>query len=250
MRQLIHILTVFLLTTQCFFGQHTDNKKLYERLRKSIDNEWIKENPVFKTVKSSFFNKDNEDKYYVGLSQFSGLSIPFGWDNNLSFLYYLMTNYPNFSILTGQNADENFKGTKIYWETSINGLIWFNDRSYKATVDNWYLSTQTECPGTIIFPTLSFKKIIDIPNALTNNIQGLMVMPYTDKLSISASETSMFLDDGTEINGISFDIDNDEVFDIFTYQENIDETTFYIRLYINVNGEWKCKWISLDETCL
>ena len=244
-------MTFFFLTTQYVNGQAiTGVEKLYEKLKKSVDNKWIKENPILKTTNPSFFNKDNENKYFVGLHQISGLSVPFIWDNNLTLLHFLLTTNPDISVLAGLDADKIFKGTKIYWKSNINGLIWFNDKEYNATVDNWYFSDFTECPGTIIFPILSFKKVTDIPNALTNNVQGLMIIPYIDNLSIRKSDASLTDYNDNTVIGIAYDINNDGIFDIFSYTEELDETTFYTRLYINVSGEWKCKWINLDEACL
>jgi hypothetical protein len=147
-------------------------------------------------------------------------------------------------------ADQIFKGTKIAWVQNIYGLVWFNNNSYKATVDNWHLFGFTDCPETIIFPNLSFKKITEIPNAVANNIQGLTILPYDEKLKISRTETTIKTTTGKAIKGNAYDINTDGIFDIFYYEEEINETTNYSRLYLNVSGQWKCKWINLDEACL
>ena len=251
MKQNFYILTFFLFSIQFVYGQNNAGiEKLYEKLLKSVDNEWISENPTFKPTESSFFNEENENRYFVGLLQISGFSIPFTWDNNLTLLHFLLTLDSNISVLTGIEADQVYKGTKIIWNAGFNGLIWFNDKSYKATVAHWHLFDFTECPGNIIFPYLSFDKIVDIPNALTNNIQGLTIIPYNEKLTIKSSATSMTMTTGKTVEGIAYDIDNDGIFDIFTYFEGVDEFTGYTRLYINVNGKWKCKWINLYEECI
>ncbi len=205
---------------------------------------------MFNKTKPSFFNKDNENKYFVGLLQISGKSIPFTWDHNLSLLQFLLTLNNEINIKQGIVADENFKGTKIAWDRSINGLIWFNDEAHEATVDNWHLLGSTECLETIIFPNLSFKKVADIPNAITNNIQGLTILPYNENFKIKSTETALITENGETIKGIGYDIDSDAILDIFSYNEEISETTNYARLYINVSGQWKCKWINLDEACI
>lgn len=153
-------------------------------------------------------------------------------------------------VKQGIAADQNLKGIKIAWANNIIGLIWFNYKEYKASVDNWHLFGFTECPGSIIFPLLSFKKIADMPYANTNNIEGLAIVPYHKNFKIKSFETIMITESGKVIDGIGYDIDNDGVFDIFSYKEDIDETTGYIRLYINISGKWKCKWINLDEVCV
>jgi hypothetical protein len=85
---------------------------------------------------------------------------------------------------------------------------------------------------------------------ITNNIQGLTILPYNENIKIKSTETEMTTKNGKTIKGIGYDIDNDAILDIFSYNEEIDETTNYTRLYINVSGQWKCKWINLDEACL
>lgn len=228
----------------------SSQQEIIDSLKKTIDQKWIRQNPALNTTKSSFFNNNNESKYFVGLLQMSGQSIPFTWDDNLSLLQFLLTLENETNIKHGIAADENFNGTKIAWRKNINALIWFNDKAYKATVDNWHLFGFTECPGTIIFPNLIFKKVIEIPNAITNNILGLTILPYNENIKIKSTETTMTIESGKTIKGIGYDLNIDAIFDIFSYNEEIDETTGYTRLYINVNGQWICKWINLDEACL
>lgn len=257
LKQIVSILTFFLLTVFFACGQKqqtakvsNNQQKLFDSLNKKVDQKWIRENPLLNQTKTSFFNKENESKYLVGLLQISGQNVPFTWDDNLSLLQFLLALDDEINIKQGIVADENFKGTKIIWKKNINGLIWFNDQAYKATVDNWHLSDFTECPETIIFPNLSFKKVLEIPNATTNNIQGLTILPYNENIKIKSTETVMTTERGKTISGVGYDLNNDGILDIFSYNEEIDETTNYTRLYINVNGQWKCKWINLDEACI
>ena len=257
MKRTKFIFTIFLLTTLVACGQKpkTNNsvisqQEIIDSLKKTVNQKWIRQNPELNSTKSSFFSKDNESKYFVGLLQISGQSVPFTWDDNLSLLQFILTLDNETNIKKGVAADTKFKGTKIAWEKNINGLVWFNDKAYKATVDNWHLFGFTECPGTIIFPNLSFKKLANIPNAITNNIQGLTILPYNENIKIKSTETSITTVNGKTIKGIGYDIDNDAILDIFSYSEEIDETTNYTRLYINVSGQWKCKWVNLDEACI
>lgn len=256
MKQTLSIFTIFILTVSFAYGQKqqknsiTNNQELIVRLTKQVDQKWVRENPSFNSTKISFFNKDNENKYFVGLLEISGRSIPFTWDDKLSLLQFILTLDNEINVKQGSNADRNFKGTKIVWDKNINGLIWFNDKSYKASVDNWHLFDLTECPGTIIFPSLSFKKVTEIPNAITNNIHGLTILPYNDNFKIKSTKTALTTEKGLNIKGVAYDLNNDSIFDIFTWTEEIDETTYYTRLYINVSGQWKCKWLNLDEACI
>ena len=107
-----------------------------------------------------------------------------------------------------------------------------------------------ECVGTKIFPNLSFKRVAEIPKAMTNNIQGLTILPYNQNIKIKTSEIVLTTTIGKSIKGTGYDLNKDAIFDVFSYIEEIDETTTYTRLYINVSGQWKCKWINLNEECL
>lgn len=156
----------------------------------------------------------------------------------------------NIKVKYDIEADSIFKGTKIYWRKNISGFIWFNDKEYKATIEDWYLFGFNECIGTLVAPYLSFKKVAEIPNAVTNNIQGLTILPYNESLKIKSSETKMITDNGKIVEGIGYDLNNDAILDIFSWTEELDETTSYTRLYMNINGQWKCKWIRLDELCI
>ncbi len=256
---MIQILIIFVILTSYNSYSQINNsitrfgsqKELYNSLQKSVDNKWIKNNPVFVKTKASFFKKEDEKKYFIGLLNISGRSIPFMWDDNLSLLKYLLTLDSKINIKQGVEADKNYKGTLIKWHKKINALIWFNNITYKAQVDNWYLSDLTDCPETIIFPSLSFKKVKEVPNSLTNNIQGLAIFPYNKNIkNIKSSERTLLTVNGKEIIGIGYDINNDKIIDIFSFYENVSETSGYTRLYVNINGEWICKWISLYEDCI
>ena len=132
----------------------------------------------------------------------------------------------------------------------INGLVWFNNKSYKATIDNWHLFALTDCPENITFPLLSFKKVKEIPNAITNHIQGLTILPFNENMKITSTKTKMTTESGVTVMGNGYDLNNDAVFDVFSYEEIISVTVSYIRLYLNIEGQWKCKWIHLDEQCI
>lgn len=257
MKKTFLILAIFLLKILSAYGQKqqttSTSKKQNEIigiLKQKVDQKWVRKNPSLNPTKYSFFNKYNESKYFVGLIQISGNSIPFTWDNNLSLLKFLMALENEIVVKQGIDADQNYKGTKVIWKKSINGLIWFNNKSYKALVENWHLFGSNECVGTIIFPNLSFKKVAEIPNAVTNNIQGLTILPYNQNIKIKTSEIVLTTTIGKSIKGTGYDLNNDAVFDVFSYIEEIDDNTTYKRLYMNVGGKWKCKWISLNEECV
>jgi hypothetical protein len=225
----------------------TNPQDIINNLKKTVDQKWIRPNPKLKPTKLSFFNKENAQKYFVGLLQISGLGVPFTWDDDFTLISFLSSLNKNINLKKGTEADPNYKGTKITWGNNINGLVWFNDKTYKSTVDNWHLFGLNDCPGTIIFPNLSFKKVTEIPNAVTNSIQGLTIFPYNEKIKIESQKTTMTTENREIVNGIGYDLNDDSIFDVFSYEEI---TTGYKRLYLNIDGQWKCKWIHLDEECI
>ncbi len=257
MKYTITTLTIFMLTISMVFGQRphenkskSNHNKLIDSLKSEIDQDWIRDNPSFKSTDISFFDKSNEKKYFIGQLKINGNNVPFTWDDNLSLLQFMLNLDSNVNIKKGTEADKYFKGIKISWQNKIDGLIWFNSKSYKLTVDNWHLYDFTECPTTTNFPSLSFEKVIETPYAMTNNIQGLTIFPFNDNFKITSTETTLTTEKGLKIKGFGYDLNNDNIIDIFTFSENIYDDTFYIRLYMNVSGKWECKWIDLDEPCL
>ena len=152
--------------------------------------------------------------------------------------------------MSGSDADENFLGTRIFWSQKQKGLVWFNDQSYEAEVNNWHLAETTECPGTIIFPTCSFTQVTEIPNARFNNISGLAIFPCDKSIRIKSKSIVLKTMEGVSIEGIGFDLNDDKIYDVFIYDEDIDESAGYTRLYLNVDGKWKCTWVSLNQVCI
>ncbi|OAQ42323.1 hypothetical protein A5893_04220 [Pedobacter psychrophilus] len=254
MKRKISILIILQLSTLIALAQKpnttksvTDSQDIITNLKKTVDQKWIRPNPKLKPTKLSFFNTENAQKYFVGLLQISGFGIPFTWDDDFTLVGFLSNLDKKINVKKGTEADPIYKGTKIKWRNDINGLVWFNGKTYKSTVDNWHLFGINDCPGTIMFPNLSFKKVIEIPNAVTNSIQGLSILPYDENIKIKSHKTTMTTENGKIIQGIGYDLNNDSIFDVFSYEEI---TTGYKRLYLNIGGQWKCKWIHLDEECI
>ncbi|PVH25502.1 hypothetical protein [Sphingobacterium corticibacter] len=227
-----------------------DPKELLDSLKKHVDQSWISENPSFQPTQSSFFNKENEKNYYVAGLQISGVGVPFMWDSNLSLLKRLLEADPQIQVKQNADADPMYAGTKVHWNKPISALIWIEGAAQEATVDHWYLISNTDCPGTITFPTISFDKEVAIPAPHENSLDGLTIFPYDDRIHITSHEIALTTIDNQSMTGIGYDLNDDDILDIFTYTEEINETTSYIRLYINVNGVWKCTWIHLDEVCI
>ena len=258
MKGITNILILIFLTTILSYGQGDNVSSsgdkyyhLYDSIKGAVNSKWLRNNPKLLTTQRSYFKKDSNIKYYVGLLYISGNSIPFTWDDDLSLLNFLLAKDKKGTIAKEASPDLIYHVLKISWDQPVSGLIWFNETIYQANIRYWHFSQYNECPGTLSFPSLSFEKVADIPNAIMNNIEGLFIFPYLDDITkIYRKEVSLKTSGGNTISGKGYDVNGDGINDIFTYSEKIDESTWYTRLYINIEGTWECMWINLDEVCL
>ncbi|RDV13177.1 hypothetical protein DXT99_20740 [Pontibacter diazotrophicus] len=224
---------------------------IYSYLKDSLATDWVRENPELTETEVSYFNKERAEKYFVAPIQISGYSTPFAWDSNLSILRFLISKDDSIEVLRGTAADPNYEGIKITWKQGLSGLIWFDNTAYEAPVKHWWIIKKSECPGNITFPTLSFEKQFEVPNAISNNLEGLAIIPFNSEFKkIKVSNVSMKIKNGILLNGKAYDINSDGIIDVFLYDEEIDETTTYSRLYLNVDGKWESKHVKLDEVCV
>jgi len=249
MRNLTFIL---ILTAQAAFGQ----AELVTELRSQIDMEWKKPNPEFTRTSTSYFNSNNIQDFYIAPINWSGRSIPFFWDCDLSALEFLISSKNTYEKLTGTDADEIYKGTKLKWK-DVKATIWVNDNYYNVELTNWHVMELNDCPGTISFPAIHFTKTFELPNARTNNLEGLVFI--SDKSlgsnKTSASPTQLARNDGKSIKGTGYDLNNDQILDLFYFTELEGESEWlegnqYNRLYANIGGTWKCIYVELLEVCI
>ncbi|GAB1308609.1 hypothetical protein KH5_12920 [Urechidicola sp. KH5] len=244
-----HLIILSLLISGACFGQ----QNVYEEISKTVNSDWISTNPDLENTDSSFFNNLSSETSFVVPIKISGLSIPFSWDCDLSILKFLLSQDSNISIKKGKDADSNYLGIKIDWTEKKSSLIYLNNKFYNASIDNWYLFGQTDCPGTILFPVLNFDKLFDVQDARTNNLNGIAIIPYNSNISqIIETETQLLTTDKKEISGTGYDLNSDDILDVFIYYETLDDEgmTGYKRMYLNVDGRWICKWSEYYEECM
>lgn len=247
------IIFILILCTVSFgYGQKkmANPEGFIQSQKKKVDQTWIRENPTLKPTKSSFFNKNNEHLYFVGIAQISGENRPFSWDDDLSFLQYLLNANPQTTITGGKAADDYFKGTKVRWNNTVDALLVFDNQNYKTAVDYWHLGEVTECAETIIFPNLFFTNVSNLSTSENTGIQGLVLLPYSASFKVKSSEVKVITQQNQTISGMGYDIDNDVVWDVFIYVEEIDESASYTRLYRNISGQWICTGVHLDQECV
>jgi hypothetical protein len=216
-----------------------------------VDLRWKKPNPQFKPTQHSFFSDTNTRNIYVAPIEWSGNGFPFSWDSDLRGLNFLVKENSDFSVLKDQQADKEYGGTKIVWKGEVSVLIWVSNKIYSSRVNDWNLIETNDCPGNKNFPFITFAKVFDLPNARTNTLSGLAIIPYPSSLkSITRSKLSIETSSSTKIEGDSFDLNGDGIADVFFYSESLDETTAMNRLYLNINGSWQCRWVQLYEECI
>ncbi|WP_299246230.1 hypothetical protein [uncultured Aquimarina sp.] len=236
-----------------FLSNCTGQTKDVHKLKKSVDQSWIKENPLIQKTKPSFFNEINHSEFLILELNFSGKSIPFVWDCDFSILNFLSNKEYLIENKNHQFNNKNHTISTIKWTDEISSLLWFRDKIHKSKVDNWHLENYFDCEGIISFPNLKFEKIFELKNARTNLEKGIAIIPFTSEIqNIAYSEIELISQTGQLMKGTGYDINEDKVTDIFIHYQELDDEGFtgYKRLYININGNWSCKWIEYYEECI
>lgn len=245
----IHLLVITLVISNICLAQ----ENVLKELSNTVESSWIKTSPQLKQTKSSFFTRENSKTTFVVPVKISGLGVPFTWDCDLSILNFLLNKDESITIKKGIEADPNYKGVRINWTKKQNSLLWIDGELYESTIDNWYLFGLNDCPGTYTFPVLNFTKQYDVPNARTNSQSGIAIFPARPYITdIERIETKLITEGQEKVNGTGFDLNNDQIIDVFIFMEWLDEEqmTGYKRLYMNVDGNWVFKWSELYEECI
>ncbi|WP_298311334.1 hypothetical protein [uncultured Aquimarina sp.] len=236
-----------------FLCNCTEQTKSISELKNSVDQSWIKENPSIRQTKRSFFNKTNHSEFLILDLNFSGQSIPFVWDCDFSILNFLTNKEYLIENENHQFNNKNYTTSTIKWTEEISSLLWFREKIHKSKVADWNLENYFDCAGNISFPNLNFEKIFELENARTNLERGLAIIPFTSEIkNIVRNEIELTSETGKLIKGIGYDINDDNITDIFIHYQELDDEGFtgYKRLYVNIDGNWTCKWIEYYEECI
>ena len=222
-------------------------------LKKSVDQSWKTTNPVIKETKPSFFNETNHSDFLILDLNFSGYSIPFVWDCDFTILDFLSKNEHIIKEENHKFNEKEYTTTHIKWKNDLNGLLWFRDKIYESKIDGWDLENYFDCIGTISFPNIKFEKVIELKNARTNTERGLAIIPFTNKIQhITRNKIELISEGGKLMKGTGYDVNKDNIIDIFIHYQELDDEGFtgYKRLYVNIDGQWTCKWIEYYEECI
>lgn len=239
----------FILCLSTCTGQKLD----LADLKKSVDQSWKTTNPTMQKTKPSFFNEKNHSDFLILELNFGGSSKPFVWDCDFTILDFLSKNEYQIKKENHQFKDIKYSTTTIKWNNDINGLLWFRNEIHKSKIDNWFLGNYFDCVGIISFPMVRFEKIVELENARTNFESGLAIIPFSNEIqNIVRNEIKLYDEGGKLMKGKGYDVNNDNVTDIFIHYQELDEEGFtgYKRLYLNINGNWTCKWIEYYEECI
>lgn len=230
-------------------------QNLVEVFSDSISSDWISEPTKFSKTESSFFSAKNSDEYFIGQLEIGGHSKPFAWDSDLALLNFISSKLDSHTVYSGVEADPNYLGNQVEWDKELSALLWFDGATYESKIDHWYLIGRSDCVGIRKFPNVRFEQVFEIENPRFNRDTGLYVIPYDENLSnITKSKLTLTTLDGLEKSGTGFDINSDGLFDIFIHEEIVNPTyelpDTYLRVYLNIDGEWLQKWQHLKEECL
>lgn len=250
MKFLSTVLLFLLISISSVYSQNNP----YKIFRDSVPSDWIIENPKFAEYDPSFFNKDNAEDYYIAHLQKVGFNKLITWDQNLSLLKFISNRTDDYTLLQGEEADSVYLGSKIKWRDDLSALLAFDQHIYKSKIKFWQLMGKNECVGTINFPSVKFENnyISEITDLNTNT--GLAIIPTHKEIDhVKQHKSVLRTTTGNFIKGKGFDLNRDDVIDVFVYDESIGNEynpDTYKRLYVNINGKWKLAWFALYEPCI
>lgn len=270
----------FLLTLLWFLNFYPyESSDSFIKKELEIKKEWIRENPSLKSTKSSFFNCENTRHLFFFAIDISPENTLFICDcENKLINQYRNKESIKFSLIKGKKANPIHQGTKLIPERFPEIVILVNYDIVDSKIISWYKAGVNECPGTYVFPylkidTTEFKKKYGnrianpIFNMVSSKIKGeeiegeniKMVMGvYSPTLRILKKSIKPALPykntlqtvNGKEIHGTSLDLNNDKKPDVFWFIESLNDGSEYLRIYLNIEGNWCCKWVELIEECV
>lgn len=224
---------------------------IYRQLKGTIDSSWIKSIEELEKTKPSYFNNINSESVFISQLEISGYGVPFSWDSDFSILNFLMKKDSIVDIYEDGKADVVYLGTKLIWPNQKTVLLYIEDEIRNSVITDWYMIGNSECPAMQLFPNLNFEQWYRPPSPVRNTSKGIAIFPYpSDVTTIKEKEIKLKSKNGNSIRGNAYDLNNDQIPDVFIYQEpEFDENDAkQTSLFINLNGSWILKSNQLYET--
>jgi hypothetical protein len=234
----------------------------------SIQSKWKIENPVLTKTEKSLFNNINVKNIFIFPISISTKNEMYFWDCENRILDYMNSSGEYaFSLRKEFAADGKIAFSELIPSNKIDLIVLTNQNIIKSKMTKWRKDNNYECPGNYSFShweidsaqfgyKFSEEDIRNLSEKLYGNMIGIILFSSCEKgfkIGIPvANDIEMDLLHGDKILGIGWDLNQDNILDIFTYIEKLSNVTSdrYFRLYLNLNGKWECKWVELIEDCI
>lgn len=228
----------------------------------------LKNNPRFKKTSASLFTKENIKNLYVFLTHIDSTYL-FIEDCDYSILRFLryQSQHRSLQYTVADSVDyivHEEKMRVIRWGRGIPYYIYDNNFVFDTKI-NFYaeywqcsdkMSSATKYPFSVPDRTSLRKNYNedqseDLRYILSHPIMVFSIIPFDDNsydlpynLGGTAKEVSLTTVGGDDIDGTGIDLDGDKVIDGFWFMDISDTkiVEVYVRLYINVGGEWIPIW--------
>lgn len=228
----------------------------------------LRNNPKFKKTSASLFTKDNIKNLYIFLTHIDStyLFIEDCDYSLLKFLRYQAQHRPmQYQVVDSVDYIVHEEKMKVVrWDRGVPYYIYDNNFVFDTRI-NFYAeywecsdkaSSAAKYPFSVPDQTSLRKNYTedqseDLRYILSNPIMVFSIMPLDDNnfdlpynLEGTAKESSLNTTKGDEIEGTGIDLNGDKILDGFWYMDISDTKVVevYVRLYINVGGEWVPVW--------
>lgn len=228
----------------------------------------LKNNPKFKKTSPSLFTKENVKNLYIFLTHIDSTYL-FIEDCDYSLLKFLryQAQHKNLRYQVTDSIDYIVNEEKmrvIRWDNGVPYYIYDNnfvfDTKFYFYAEYWVcsdkLSYTSKYPFSVPEHTSLRKNYTEdqsenLRYILSNPIMVFSVLPLDDNnfdlpynLEGTAVEASLKTSKGDNIEGTGIDLNGDKVLDGFWFMDISDTKVVevYVRLYINVEGEWIPIW--------
>jgi len=228
----------------------------------------LKNNPKFKKTSSSLFTKENIKNLYIFLTHIDSTYL-FIEDCDYSLLKFLryQAKQKSMQFTVSDSTDYIVKEEKmrvIRWDRGVPYYIYDNNFVFDSKI--YFYAEYWECGDKMNYASkypfsvperTSLRKNYtedqseDLRYILSNPIMVFSVLPLDDNnfdlpynLAGIATETTLRTNKADNIDGTGIDLDGDKILDGFWYMDISDTkiVEVYVRLYINVEGEWIPVW--------
>jgi hypothetical protein len=259
MKKALILNLIIICITQILFSQ----VRSILDLQKMTSMDWKQKNPELISCKPSLFTNKNADSVFIFPVNFDMNAIAAVKDCEFRFLNLIYSKKriceKQVTQTNGQIPGKSVNGEILTWKNKIQVTLIVRNSLINTSVDYWYLMDDEPnyCREAKIFPFLQLKPNSRIDKEIwKQDAEAIGIITFNrnqswmTRMNTGISDFKLKTTDGKEINGKSMDLNRDSIQDIFWYWEQINSRTRYFRLFININGSWKCRWISLQEDCV